>query len=166
MGCLDPFQGLIYYLHNSKTCSMQKFSILASLCTLACWFVPYLVRNSKYFYHVAHYITACSVLSHYSAIKWADYMPIFGLSIHWVREQVYIDAGKTIQMCKLACVFAARIYMREVLFICLLRSAMAGCLYKLQSKHPPNSGLTKTLCRAQAIFYSLPNNEWGTAIMD
>ena len=22
--------------------------------------------------------------------------------------------------------------------------------------------LTKPLCRAQAIFYSLPNNEWGT----
>ena len=43
-----------------------------------------------------------------------------------------------------------------------LRSAMAGRLYKHHSKHTSNSGLTKPLCRANAIFYSLPNNEWGT----
>ena len=41
-------------------------------------------------------------------------------------------------------------------------AVMADRLYKLQSKHTSNSGSTKPLSRAQAIFYSLPNNEWGT----
>ena len=40
---------------------------------------------------------------------------------------------------------------------------MAGRLYKLQSKHTIQIQVsTKPLCRAQAIFYSLLNNEWGT----
>ena len=44
----------------------------------------------------------------------------------------------------------------------LLRLAVAGHLYKHHSKQTSNSVLTEALCRAQAIFYSLLNNEWGT----
>ena len=44
----------------------------------------------------------------------------------------------------------------------LLRSAVAGRIYKLCAKNTSNSGLTEPLCRAQASFYALPNNERGT----
>ena len=44
----------------------------------------------------------------------------------------------------------------------LLRSALAGHIYKLCANHTSNSGLTEPLSRAQAIFYALPNNERGT----
>ena len=44
----------------------------------------------------------------------------------------------------------------------LLRSAMAGRLYKLQSNTHQILVLTKPLCSTLAIFYSLPNNEGGT----
>ena len=57
----------------------------------------------------------------------------------------------------------------------LLRSAKAGRLYKLHCGRPWLAAyinfnqnthqiqvLTKPLCRAQAIFYSPPNNERGT----
>ena len=51
----------------------------------------------------------------------------------------------------------------EVYVSSLLRSAMAGRLYKLQSKHTSNSGFDQTLMPCSGyIFYSLPNNEWGT----
>ena len=34
-----------------------------------------------------------------------------------------------------------------------------GRIYNLCANHTSNSGLTETLCRAQAILYALPNNE-------
>ena len=37
----------------------------------------------------------------------------------------------------------------------------AGYINFMQNTHQIQV-LTKPLCRAQAIFYSLPNNEWGT----
>ena len=42
-----------------------------------------------------------------------------------------------------------------------LLSASAGHIYKLCAKHTSNSGFDWTFS-AQAIFYALPNNEWGT----
>ena len=44
----------------------------------------------------------------------------------------------------------------------LLRSAVAGRIYKLCAKIHQIQVLTEPLCRAQASFYALPNNERGT----
>ena len=44
----------------------------------------------------------------------------------------------------------------------LLRSALAGRIYKLCANHHQIQVLTEPLCLAQAILNALPNNERGT----
>ena len=44
----------------------------------------------------------------------------------------------------------------------LLRSAVAGRIYKLCANHHQIQVLTEPLCLAQAILNALPNNERGT----
>ena len=43
----------------------------------------------------------------------------------------------------------------------LLRSAVAGRIYKLCAKHKSNSGFDRTFMPCSGLFYALPNNEQG-----
>ena len=46
--------------------------------------------------------------------------------------------------------------------VSLLRSTVAGRIYKLPAKHTSNSGFDRTFKPCSGYFYALPNNERGT----
>ena len=46
--------------------------------------------------------------------------------------------------------------------VSLLRSTVAGRIYKLRAKHTSNSGFDRTFKPCSGYFYALPNNERGT----
>ena len=75
---------------------------------------------------------------------------------------MHFDLGTLIHPVKSLRPTSSLVHIVKSLHPTLLRSAVAGRIYKLCAKHTSNSGFERTIMPCSSYFYALPNNERGT----